>query len=464
MLLTRSFFFLAVAFKRILIILYAKTMPRYEPPKDIEAEQAVLGAILIKPEQFPQIIDLLTPGDFYREAHAKTYQVMLDLLEEGVEVDIVTVHGRLKDQGLIEKVGGILYLPNIMEQVGYATNIFTYAQIVHDKSTLRRLIDAASSLGQDCVNGKGTDIPKIIETHQNKISEIEGGARFKGGKNIAKRIRAYLEVTDGNVEVTKCYKDLGLVTTGNKKAALVAIGRLVKEGILAKIKPGLYRVTESDAVTIRLSTARSAGDEIPMRYPFGLERYFVTYPKTVVLISGEPDSGKTAILLNVARDNMHLAPIYYWTSEMGGPELYSRVENFDDFDEKLWDENVKFAERSGEFEDVVKLYPDAIHIIDNLELHDNFYLVGGMIDAIWRSLGKGVAIVGLHKDKGKDYAQGGMASIKRPRLWLDLAPRKGGGNQMKVGKFKNWRDKLTNIKNMTFDYHLVKGCKIVEME
>lgn len=162
--------------------------------------------------------------------------------------------------------------------------------------------------------------------------------------------------------------------------------------------------------------------------------------------------------------NMHLAPIYYWTSEMGLPELYSRVENFDDFTAAEWDSKVNFAERADNFEDVVKIYPDAIHIIDNLELHDDFYVIGKMIDSIWRSLGKGVAIIGYHKDPNKIYAQGGMASIKRPRLWLDLMPRKGGGNVMKVGKFKNWRDKMTNIKNRTFEYHLVRGCKIVELE
>lgn len=439
-------------------------MPNYELPKDIEAEQAVLGSILIKPEQFPQIVDLLTPGDFYRDAHAKTYQIMVGLLEEGVEVDIVTVHGRLRDKGLLEAVGGNLYLPNIMEQVGYAANILTYAQIVHDKSTLRRLMDVCQNTTRDCVNGKGSDIQQILDTHRTALDQVSDCAKTKGGKNIAKRVREYAELTDGNIELTKAYKSLGLLTTANKQAALMAIKRMVKEGFLAKMKPGFYRVTEKDAVRLKLSDAKNMGPEIDMRYPFGLEQWFVTYSKTIVLISGEPDSGKTALLLNVARNNMHLGPIYYWTSEMGLPELYSRVEDFDDFNEALWDENVVFSERSGEFEDVVALYPDGVHIIDQLELHDNFYLVGGMIDAIWRKLRKGVVIIGLHKDPGKVYAQGGMASIKRPRLWLDLAPRKGGGNSMKVGKFKNWRDKLTNIKNMTFDYHLVKGCRIVEME
>ena len=328
-------------------------MSNYEPPRSMEAEQAVLGAILIKPAQFADILELLTVGDFYREAHGRIYQAMLDLLEEGVAVDIVTVSARLRERGQLEGVGGSGFLMGLSEEVGYATNIVTYAQMVHDKSTLRRLIEVGQGLCQECFNGKAGDIKRIIEVHQNKIAEIEGGAKFKGSKNIAKRIRSYLEVTDGNVEVTKLYKDIGLVTEGNKKAALVAIGRLVKEGILAKIRPGFYRVAENDALPINILET-DPGAEIPMRYPFGLEKYFITYQKTLILISGEPDAGKTAWLLNIARDNMHLAPIYYWSSEMGGPELISRLESFEDFDAKLWAEKVKFAERDEKFEDVVK--------------------------------------------------------------------------------------------------------------
>lgn len=447
-------------------------MATYQPPNSEEAEQGLLGAIFISPEIFFQICDFLHPDDFYSPRNAKVFQAMFDLQAEDIPIDTTSVTVKLKDKGQGDILPDRAWLSELSEAVGKASNGPRYAQIVHDKATLRRLIDAAQKLSMECFNGKAGDIQKIIESHQHMIAEIEGGAKFKGsGKNIAKRVREYCEATDGDIKATDVYKGVGLATKSGvgdifsfKKAVNKAMERLVKEGVISRIKKGVYRLTESDAIPIKLSTARAAGDEIPMRYPFGLERYFVTYSKTIVLISGEPDSGKTALLLNIAKDNMHLGPIYYWTSEMGGPELYSRVENFEDFDVTKWDEKVNFAERSEEFEDVVKLYPDAIHIIDNLELHDNFYLVGGMIDAIWRALGKGVVIIGLHKDKGKDYAQGGMASIKRPRLWLDLSPRKGGGNQMKVGKFKNWRDKLTNIKNMTFDYHLIRGCKIVELE
>jgi hypothetical protein len=435
----------------------------------MEAEQSVLGAILVSPEKFSEVSDFLAPTDFYREVHARIYQTMIDLVEEGTPVDIVTVSGRLRDRGQLEGCGGSGFLAGLSQEVGFATNAVFYAQRVHDKSTLRRLIEVGQGLCQECFNGKAGDIKKIIEVCRNKIAEIEGGARIKGLKNIAKQVREHCEATDGDVKTTDVYKSMGLATKSGvgdilqKKAVNKAMERLVKEGVLSRIKKGLYRFAEAEAIPIDISVT-TPDDEVAMRYPFGLERWFVTYLKTIVLISGEPDAGKTAMLLNIAHDNMHLSPIYYWSSEMGAPELRSRLENFDDFDAKLWVEKVKFAERGEKFEDVVRLYPDAIHIIDNLEMHDDFFLVGREIDAIWRALGKGVVVIGLHKEKGKQYALGGMQMAKRPKLWLNLEPRKGGGNLMTVAKAKNWRDKLTNIKNMTFDYHLVKGCKIIEME
>lgn len=439
-------------------------MPNRKPIASLETEQAVLGSLLLAGDKLVKIIDLIRPEDFYQDTHAIIFQAMLDLFESDHPIDYNTVFAHLQDKGQAQKIGGVMYLMKLADNTAYSGNIAAYAQIIADKSTVRRLYNLALTIQNDCKNGRQNRPIELLETAQQRLAAILEGMPGRGGKNIAKKIRTYAEVTEGNVEVTKLYKDLGLVTEGNKKAALMTLGRMVKEGYLAKIKPGYYRVMEQDAIRLRLSDAKKLGGEIDIRYPFGLQENFITYPKTVVVVSGEPDAGKTAILLNIAAMNMHLAPIYYWTSEMGLPELYSRAENFDTFVEEQWDEAIKFHERSENFADVVALYPDAIHIIDNLEMNDNFYMVGGLIDSIWRALDKGVAFIGLHKDPGKEYGLGGMASVKRTRLWLDLKPKKGGGNIMEVKKFKNWRDKHTNIKGRILEYKLIKGCKILEWE
>ena len=440
-------------------------MPDNQTIASLESEHAVLGAILISPEKLIKIIELIRPEDFYHGANGIIYQAMLELFEADEVIDYNTVFSYLKDRGLVDKIGGLMYLMELSEKTPHSANIQAYAQIVCDKSTIRRLYNAALTIQKDCKNGFKSKPHELLESAQQQITAIFEAMPGKKSKNIAKRIREYTEVTEGNVEVTRLYKDLGLVTTGNKKAALMALGRMVKEGYIAKIKPGYYRVMEKDAIRLKLSDAGKIGGEWDIRYPFDLEKYFVSYHKTVVVVSGEPDAGKTAILLNIAAMNMPLAPIFYWTSEMGLPELYSRAENFEDFNAEVWDERIVFSERSENFADVVALYPDAIHIIDNLEMSgDDFKNAGGLIDLIWKALDKGIAFIGIHMDPGREFPVGGMQSVKRARLWMHLRPQKGGGNIMQVKKFKNWRDKLTNIKGKTFEYRLVRGCKIIELE
>ncbi len=424
-----------------------------------------MGIILLYPEKLQEIIEIIRPEDFYRTDHAMIYQAMLDLLEADSPVDLVTLYSHLKEKGQLEGVGGQAFLSGLTTEVGISANFKYHVQVVHDKSTLRRLMEVALIIAKDCQNEHRENALEIVEKAQLRITEIKDGAKFRGGKNIAKRVRAYMEVTEGNAEVTKIYKNLNCVTEGNKKAVLMALHRMVEEGVLAKVKPGIYRQITEGAVRFKLSDSSKMGGGIDVRYPFGLEKWFITYPKTIVLVEGEPGAGKTAFMLNVARMNFHLAPIYYWTSEMALPEMESRVANFDDYNPEVWDQKVEFHERSEEFEDVIRLYPDGIHIVDNLEMHDDFYKISGYIDKIWRPLKGGIVFIALHKDPGKSWGLGGMGSAKRPRLIIRLEPKKDySGNIASIRKINNWRDKMTNIKGKTFDYSLVKGCKIIEWE
>ena len=94
----------------------------YHPPADQEAEQSVLGAILVRPSTLDAVADLLTPGDFYREAHGRIFQAMLDLYGKNEPVDLVTVCALLRNRKQIEGVGGDVFLAGLSEQVGFATN------------------------------------------------------------------------------------------------------------------------------------------------------------------------------------------------------------------------------------------------------------------------------------------------------------------------------------------------------
>src|SRR5208337_2659027 len=102
----------------------------FTPPASPEAEQSVLGAVLVRPEALDVVAEILDEGDFYKQAHAHIFHAMLDLHEAGIPVDLVTVEGYLSDRDQLEAVGGQIFLSGLSEAVGFATNAQYYAERV----------------------------------------------------------------------------------------------------------------------------------------------------------------------------------------------------------------------------------------------------------------------------------------------------------------------------------------------
>lgn len=119
------------------------------PPHNIEAEQAVLGAIFLDQDALTSASELLMPESFYRTAHQKIFEVMLKLSDKGEPIDLVTATAALADQGLLEEVGGVSYLAELAEAVPTAANVEYYARIIAEKSLLRRLIRTATHIVSD---------------------------------------------------------------------------------------------------------------------------------------------------------------------------------------------------------------------------------------------------------------------------------------------------------------------------
>jgi replicative DNA helicase len=116
------------------------------PPHNIEAEQAVLGCMLLDPDVIPTVTELIKSEDFYRDDHREICEAIADLSEKAGPVDIITVSEQLKLRGTLEQVGGLDYLANITAGVPTTANARHYAKIVEEKSLLRRLIKAASDI------------------------------------------------------------------------------------------------------------------------------------------------------------------------------------------------------------------------------------------------------------------------------------------------------------------------------
>jgi hypothetical protein len=309
------------------------------------------------------------------------------------------------------------------------------------------------NLGQVC-------IPPFHEKDCSKKVE-SAFKRFQGGVggNIAAEVREWVSVTPGAFNVTQTYIDLGCVTTRDKAAVRKALQRMVEDGLIMPIekKKGLYRPIEREMNRIKLSEG-VVGEEIEIKYPFHLERHYRTFPKTVMLVCGEPDAGKSAFLLNFVHKNLYESPleINYFTSEMGPAEMFDRAANIPGFDATEWDKRVKIWERSSGFEDVVN--PNGINLIDFLEIHEDFFQVGDLIYKIWSKLSKGIAIIALQQDPDKANPKGGIAAREKPRLAITLrAGKKDKPNVMVIDKIKNWRNRLHNPKNLEIEFKLING-------
>lgn len=116
------------------------------PPHSVEAEQAILGAILIEPDALNKVVDVLKPHDFYRPAHRLLFTTLCQLYETGQPVDLITVSETLKNREQLDNVGGRAYLNDLALSVLTTENLVYYARLVHDKATLRQLIRAGSEV------------------------------------------------------------------------------------------------------------------------------------------------------------------------------------------------------------------------------------------------------------------------------------------------------------------------------
>src|SRR5204863_8060483 len=131
------------------------------PPQDVAAEQCVLGGMLLSKDAIADVVEVLKTGDFYRPAHARIFDAVLDLYARGEPADAITVAAALADAGHLGRVGGAPYLHTLISSVPTAANAAYYARIVSERAVLRRLIEAGTrivQLGFGSVSGGGRDV------------------------------------------------------------------------------------------------------------------------------------------------------------------------------------------------------------------------------------------------------------------------------------------------------------------
>lgn len=278
--------------------------------------------------------------------------------------------------------------------------------------------------------------------------------RGRAETSLAQEVREWVLSSSGvflSPDVSKCLQVSSREETKNLSKIF---GRLVDENIIERCgnKNGMFRLINSKAEAIDWRNASLQG--IDIKYPFEIEDYFLTQPKNIIVVAGSSNAGKTAFLLNMAALNRGKYKVMYYSSEMGAPELKVRLSKFNkpiDY----WD-NVKFMERSDNFSDVI--IPEAINIIDFLEIHEDFWNVGAQIKDIFDKLTSGIAVIALQKNPGTDYGLGGARSIEKARLYLSM-----DSGILKIVKAKNWANPIINPNGMNCNFSLVQGCEFMQL-
>ncbi len=274
-------------------------------------------------------------------------------------------------------------------------------------------------------------------------------------RNLTKEIRDLIVTTSGNITTTFIQQMTTLTTREDKKKSCVILGRLEKEGLIEKTGriAGEYRRIESDCKPMDWVNAPT--EFIDIWLPYGLDRIAGVQPGNVLVFAGEKDSGKTAALMNIAKENRHDFNIYYFSSEMAEREFKMRASKFDITPDQ-W--GIKVYERASNFQDVIKPGEGNLNIIDFLEIYDNFYRIGANIAKIHEKLKGAVAIIAIQKSPGQDFGRGGAFSLEKARLYISLFQGKA-----KCISCKNFREDSPagNPRGKEYHFKLVDGCKFI---
>ncbi len=200
------------------------------PPQNLEAEQSLLGCILIDKDALLKIADIINPEDFYKTAHSYIFETMLELFETGQPIDLITLTNRLQEKQLLEKSGGRGYLANLTSFISNATNIINYAKIIHQKATRRRLLAASENIIKISYEEEEEDIETILDEAQKSLFSVssvhlkQNFTPIKGVLNDAFERIDELHRNKGKLRgVATGFKSLDNILAGLQKSDLIIL-------------------------------------------------------------------------------------------------------------------------------------------------------------------------------------------------------------------------------------------------
>ncbi|MDO6748426.1 replicative DNA helicase [Gilvimarinus sp. 1_MG-2023] len=256
-------------------------------PSSVEAEQAVLGGLMLDNSRLDAVLEIASEIDFYREDHKLILRMMVELQEDAQPLDAVTLSEALERHGELERAGGLGYLVELAANTPSAENITAYARIVRERSTLRQLIVAAQEISQSSYNPAGLDSDDLLQLAEKRVAQIaedrpkEGGLREVNGllKETVERIDELFRSGDDVTGVPTGLADLDGKTSGWQAGELVILAarpsmgktalalNFVESAIFSQERPVLVFSMEmpSAALVMRMMSSVGRIDQGHMR-------------------------------------------------------------------------------------------------------------------------------------------------------------------------------------------------------
>jgi len=247
------------------------------PPHSIEAEQSVLGGLLLDNAAWDRIGDLLSVDDFYRDDHRRIYRHVAKLIERAKPADVVTVAESIESSEDKDKTGGLAYLGTLAQNTPSAHNVRRYAEIVHERAVMRKLVAIGAEIADSALNPLGKDVGQLLDEAESKVFQIaEAGVRGRVG-----------------------FRD---------------VHQLLSQ-VMERVDFLYSRDNPSDVTGV--STGFTRLDELTSGFQEG----------DLIIIAGRPSMGKTALALNIGE---HVAvkdkkPVAIFSMEMSGTQIAARM-------------------------------------------------------------------------------------------------------------------------------------------
>lgn len=285
------------------------------PPHSIEAEQSVLGGLLLDNEAWERLVGIVTANDFYTHHHRTIYKAISSLIDRSIPVDIVILAEELEKFGQLAQVGGIQYLGALIQNVPSSANITRYASIVRERSVLRKLVEICASISEKALTPQGVDAAALLDEAEARILSIrESGASAREGfirvnevlPSVVSRMDEICqrENSSGITGVSTGYHKLDELTSGLQKSDLIIVAGRPSMGKTAFALNIAENVAFSSGKAVGVFSMEMSASQLVVRLLGSIGRIGMQKMRSVQL---EDEDWQR---LTVALGNLNTAPIY----------------------------------------------------------------------------------------------------------------------------------------------------------